>query len=160
MQTFVPLSNVPDCARSLDRSRLGKQRVEVKQILEVLCYDGLGWKNHPVINMWRNHELALVHYGIEMCLEWRTRGYRDTLLDYFIRQVEVLNTRDVLQRMPPWWGDDAVHRSHRSNLVRKNPDHYRQLWPDEVDDLPYVWPTTKLTALTDPDNVRMEIING
>jgi hypothetical protein len=33
-----------------------------------------------------------------------------------------------------------VHDSHRSALVRKDPGHYRPLFPDVPDDLPYVWP--------------------
>ena len=41
-----------------------------------------------------------------------------------------------------WLGDPAVHRSHQSALVRKDPDHYRPLFPDVPDDLPYVWPAS------------------
>jgi hypothetical protein len=33
-----------------------------------------------------------------------------------------------------------VHRSHRSALLRKDPDHYRPLFGDQPADLPYVWP--------------------
>jgi hypothetical protein len=39
-------------------------------------------------------------------------------------------------------GDDAVHRSHRSALVRKDPEHYRPRFPDVPPDLPYVWPAS------------------
>ena len=42
--------------------------------------------------------------------------------------------------LPPWLGDDALHRSHRSSLLRKDPDHYRPLFADERADLDYVWP--------------------
>jgi hypothetical protein len=42
---------------------------------------------------------------------------------------------------PPWLGNEDFHRSHRSNLLRKYPEHYRQFWPDEPDNLPYFWPT-------------------
>ena len=44
--------------------------------------------------------------------------------------------------MPPWLGDDAFHRSHQSNLVRKLPEHYGDLFPDVPDDLPYIWPVS------------------
>ncbi len=43
-------------------------------------------------------------------------------------------------QVPPWFGHDAVHRSHQSSLVRKEPEHYRRHFPDVPDDLPYVWP--------------------
>ncbi len=42
--------------------------------------------------------------------------------------------------LPPWLGREDVHRSHRSALLRKDPGHYRPLFGDEPDDLPYVWP--------------------
>lgn len=42
--------------------------------------------------------------------------------------------------LPPWLGDEDFHRSHRSSLLRKDPEHYRPLFPDDPDDLPYVWP--------------------
>ena len=44
---------------------------------------------------------------------------------------------------PPWLGDAPFHLSHRSNLLRKMPEHYRQFWPAERDDLPYVWPDAR-----------------
>ncbi|MGX1122677.1 hypothetical protein RKD37_008040 [Streptomyces ambofaciens] len=42
--------------------------------------------------------------------------------------------------LPPWLGDEAFHRSHRSALVRKDPAVYAGLFPGVPDDLPYVWP--------------------
>ena len=42
--------------------------------------------------------------------------------------------------MPRWLGDAAFHLSHRSNLVRKDPEFYRPRFGDVPDDLPYVWP--------------------
>jgi hypothetical protein len=44
---------------------------------------------------------------------------------------------------PPWLGDEAFHASHRSNLLRKNPEWYGQFGWTEPDDLPYVWPVGK-----------------
>lgn len=43
--------------------------------------------------------------------------------------------------LPEWFGDKDFHRSHASNLIRKNPEHYRPIFGDDVpDDLPYIWP--------------------
>jgi hypothetical protein len=52
--------------------------------------------------------------------------------------------------LPPWLGDEAFHLSHRSALVRKDPDHYRPLYPDAPDDLPYVWPVPKPEVVAVP----------
>jgi hypothetical protein len=49
--------------------------------------------------------------------------------------------------LPPWLGDGDLHRSHRSALVRKDPDFYRPQFPDAPDDLPYVWPVRSPTVV-------------
>jgi hypothetical protein len=42
--------------------------------------------------------------------------------------------------VPWWWGLEPVHRSHRSALLRKDPDHYGPMFPGVPADLAYVWP--------------------
>jgi hypothetical protein len=85
--------------------------------------------------MWEGHEACLSVYGRVMCEEWMSRGYRDT------RFPLILQYREIGYIGPPeWMGDYAFHLSHRSNLVRKFPKHYRKYWPDVPADLPYVWP--------------------
>ena len=65
MQTFLPYTSFEDVARTLDRKRLGKQRVEGMQILNVLAkppnYTG-AWVHHPAVKMWRGYEDALKQY--------------------------------------------------------------------------------------------------
>lgn len=56
-----------------------------------------------------------------------------------------VRTQERLARvagLPPWLGDPVFHRSHRSSLIRKDPAFYRPLWPDDPDDLDYVWPVS------------------
>lgn len=135
MQTFLPYSDFAHSAACLDRQRLGKQRVEAKQILLALSDTSYGWQSHPAIKMWRGYELALAQYGWAICAEWRQRGYQDTLLPYFAQ-------RSLLEHppLPGWLGGEALHASHRSNLLRKLPEHYQQFWPGEPNNLAYVWP--------------------
>lgn len=133
MQTFLPYPDFRTTAKVLDRQRLGKQRVEVLQLLRALNGQTTGWTNHPAARMWRGYEAALRDYGIAICDEWMTRGYRDTCRD------KIIALADGDRVDPPWLGDPAFHASHRSNLLRKAPDHYGSLF-SEPDDLPYVWP--------------------
>ena len=49
--------------------------------------------------------------------------------------------------LPTWLFDSELQRSHRSALVRKDPDHYRPHFPDVPDDLPYVWPVRSPAVL-------------
>lgn len=136
MQTFVPFPDYEKSARVLDRQRLGKQRVEVMQILKALTDPTAGWQNHPATKMWRGYEAQLSFYGVRVCAEWSRRGYADTCA----LKIVTLHLADPRAPMPPWWGDDALHVSHQSNLLRKDPDHYGPFFPGVPDDLPYVWP--------------------
>lgn len=133
MQTFLPLPDFVETAKVLDWRRLGKQRCEAWQIIQALC-GGTGWVNHPAVKMWRGHVSCLAAYGVTICDEWISRGYRDTMRQRFGPYL-------VDEPTPPrWLGDSAFHLAHRSNLLRKNLAHYRQFWPDDPDDLPYIWP--------------------
>jgi hypothetical protein len=141
MQTFLPNSNFIITAKKLDYRRLGKQRVEAKQILLVLdpSYGKKGWRNHPAVKMWRGYEAALAAYGMAICEEWIDRGYNDSLYPWFSNQYAKF-VGDRSPKLPPWLGDPKFHRAHRSNLLRKQPEHYRKFWPTLPDDLPYIWP--------------------
>ena len=139
MQTFLPYADFAESARVLDRQRLGKQRVETLQIVKALV-TGQGWVNHPATKMWRNHLSALVSYQRAVCFEWtNNRGYKDTCLDKTIDLVKWLGSDFDL---PPFVGDEAFHASHRSNLLRKNPEWYGQFGWSEPDNLEYVWPSS------------------
>jgi hypothetical protein len=149
MQTFLPLPGYAQSAAVLDNKRLGKQRVECKQILRALgvrigsrSKTSLGWRNHPAVRMWRTFEYSLCCYAIRMCEEWRKRGFKDTLLPQFEKAAERLYRSDRTAR-PAWIGDPAFHASHRSNLLRKDPAYYARFGWSEPDDLPYVWPVEK-----------------
>lgn len=139
MQTFVPYASLRSTAEVLDQRRLGKQRVETLQIMRALAGLSRGWTNHPATRMWRGHETALLIYQRAICDEWRRRGYRDTCEE---KTVDVWRSHfyHVGVDMPTWWGRPEVHRSHRSNLLRKERAHYEEYWPHERDDLEYVWP--------------------
>lgn len=148
-QTFLPYADFAATARVLDPRRLGKQRVEALQVLRGLTVPGYGWRHHPAVRMWAGYEEALTRYGLEICRAWSASGRRDTCAGLLgaelgrVRGVIVPRTQPELAAagaLPPWLGDPAFHRSHRSALVRKDPAHYRPLFPGVPDDLPYVWP--------------------
>ncbi len=53
MQTFLPYPDFKRSAKVLDYRRLGKQRVEALQILKALQVENYGWRNHPIVKMWK-----------------------------------------------------------------------------------------------------------
>jgi hypothetical protein len=148
MQTFLPYPDFERSARALDTKRLGKQRVEAIQVVRAVTREKYGWSNHPAARMWRGYEEALGRYGLTCCAVWSELGFADTCaltIATDLRAAGITRIRSqadlaLAGALPPWLGAEEFHRSHRSALVRKDPDHYRPLFPDDPDDLPYVWP--------------------
>lgn len=136
MQTFLPFKSFVKSAAVLDRARLGKQRVEAKQILQTLLGESQGWRNHPAVRMWRGYPRLLALYGWVICDEWRRRGYKDTLQPYFRHHIDTLvDEVDV----PFWLGLDRFHDAHKSKLVQKDPEHYIPSLGRQPE-LEYYWP--------------------
>lgn len=122
-----------DSIKVLDYKRLGKQRVETFQVLNILLErtPTKGWRNHPVTRMWTGYEEALKLYQNMTIREWIDRGYKNTM------QYEDVDSTSVV--LPPWFGNDTFHKSHRSNLLRKDHEYYSQYF-DDPSDLEYYWP--------------------
>ena len=131
MQTFLPYPSFELSAAVLDYRRLGKQRVETYQLIRAINGETRGWVNHPAAVMWRQYLPALHMYGRAMCEEWIRRGYNDTMLDRF----EVHNNFEY----PYWFANRQFHRSHQSNLVRKDPEFYGEKFIGVPSNLEYVW---------------------
>ena len=137
MQTFLPYEDFTLSAQCLDYRRLGKQRVEALQIFNAL--EGIptksgrqytGWLNHPAVTMWRGYEEALLLYRNKMIEEWILRGYNNTM--------EMVGVSDDVE-MPHWLGNEKLHSSHRSNLLRKDFEFYSQYGWRETPNLEYYW---------------------
>ena len=136
MQTFLPYPDLAASVGCLDDRRLGKQRVEALQVLNALAAarEGrpYGWLRHPCVRMWRGHDALLGAYLNAALDEWRRRGFRNT--------IPRRPTAALGLTLQPWWGDERLHASHRSNLLRKDPAHYGRFGWTEPPDLPYHWP--------------------
>jgi hypothetical protein len=132
MQTFLPYADIVKSAKCLDVKRLGKQRVEAFQLLNVLLErtQSKGWRNHPALKMWIGYSNGLKHYYNVILQEWIDRGYKNTM------QFEVIEGTIIL---PSWFDNEDFHRAHRSNLLRKDWDHYSKFFVEETT-LPYIWP--------------------
>jgi len=139
MQTFVPFANFRESAKCLDMKRLGKQRVEVLQLLNSFHRPNYkGWKNHPCREMWRGHENALALYGMIVCEVWRERGYKDTCYE----KIRVYYDESKPTTYPWWLGMLDIHLSHQSMLIKKYPEYYKQQFPDAPEGLEYIWPSS------------------
>ena len=130
-------TNFAVIAQTLDNRRLGKQRVETYQILNALSGKSSGWINHPATKMWQGHEFALAKYGSVMCEVWKERGFRDSLSDKFSEAIGYFENQNT---ETPWWLEESMlHLTHKSNLMRKEPEWYK--W-DVPNNIPYIWPAS------------------
>ena len=92
MQTFIVDQNPKLTAKQLDDKRLGKMRVETKQIMNAIfkikdairrddwkAYVKIGWSHHPAVCMWYGFEHYLGFYYNAYVTEWLERGFKHTM---------------------------------------------------------------------------------
>ncbi len=103
------------------------------------AYEPKGWRTHPVVLMWKGFERALADYQNAVCSAWSSRGFNDTCDKKTAGLLESSGLPNS-RVLPPWLGQEALHLSHRSNLIRKDPAVYAPLFAGIPPDLPYVWP--------------------
>lgn len=137
MQTFLPYSDFEKSISCLDSKRLGKQRVEAYQILEIVSGNRTsgGFVNHPIVHMWKGYSRALSYY-MNICIsKWIERGFRNNM------KIIRLESRNI--EFPDWFGDERLHSSHRANLLRKDYEFYSKYgWEENdmnYDKMPYWW---------------------
>ena len=63
--------------------------------------------------------------------EGRADATRAALLGFTAGRVPDTGQLRRTGQLPPWLGEEAVHVSHRSSLLRKDPAHYRRFFPTE-----------------------------
>jgi len=135
MQTFLPYPDFKKSAACLDNKRLNRQIMEAKIIYDIIIENRTsgGWVNHPATAMWRGYPEALALY-INACLdEWKINRKKN----HSYEKIPIADEKNV--KMPPWLGGERLHRSHRSNLLRKDA-WYDQFGWTESWDIPYFWP--------------------
>jgi len=133
MMTFLPYPNYIRSVQCLDYKRLGKQRLECKQIIEILEGKDSRYKNHSAVKMWIGYTNSLKYYSNCCINEWISRGYKNTMLKYNVDY----------QNDDPWWiGDVNFHRAMRARLIEKDRNFYLPKFPKDegFNDGKYFWP--------------------
>jgi hypothetical protein len=163
MQTFVPYADMLESAAVLDNKRLNKQLLEGRQIYSILANKRTkgGWVNHPAVKMWRNYDNSLFEYLIAIKYECDERGISTEKNWDAIQEMYDWNwDRGSNVIMPPWWGDERVHESHRNNLHVKDPEFYAEFRNASritcCKDCNYFWPTHTLYYNLEMEDVLHE----
>ena len=113
MQVFIPYDKPIAVAQCLDRRRLWKQILECHQIIKAI--DGAqGWKNHPVVNMYKRHRSWLLIYL------WTLSEYRRGNT----AKAQLLS--DIAQSFKPPFVGKFLCNHHKRRLYTKSPELYPQ----------------------------------
>ena len=132
---FIPLSDPVEIAKVLDYKRLGKQRVEALQIINIITENtkSSAWRNHPVVLTWKEYPEALKYYCNVMIKEWIARGYQNNMLLYELKSPN--------PPMPWFMNCKPVLLSYQASLLRKNPEYYSKFFkvPKEYMKYSYLW---------------------
>lgn len=130
MQTFLPSTNFAWAAQMLDSKRLNKQILEGYQILNVLSNQSPtgGWRNHPAVLMWKNHEGVLLKYIGYMIHEAKQRGIQTTKNESNIKSLFDKVGNSWGKTLPKWLNNDLtsmrIVTTHRASLYNKDPLYY------------------------------------
>jgi len=121
MNTFILAKRIDYSALFLDKSRLHKQAVEIKQILTALNggYRTGVWSKHPAVLQWTNHRKELAMYGFR-CVEWwiMAHGHKSSLGKFFHDQLGGA-TYDTFPEV--FW---PLISYHQGQMLSKNYDFY------------------------------------
>lgn len=166
VNTFIISTHLPDTFSLLDYKRLGKQRLEAKQLINILekmdngeDVNNIGFAKHPACLMWFGYTNALKAYFNLCVIEWISRGYKNTMELYDVDHDKFVNVEcefdgistvfkgedgDNPYEFPPFASFPPFILSHKAALIRKNPVYYKDLLCEEVEPyikLGYLWPS-------------------
>lgn len=101
---------------------------------------------------WLGFEYQLGLYAVGACLLWRTERHHNS--GPWEKAHDIFASWEPDHTKPPWVGDLIVHRSHRSYLIRNNPDIYTEVFPSTPDLMPVVFPQI---VKQDPRGYRLRV---
>lgn len=131
MQTLLPYADFSLTAKVLDNNRLSHQVINDCTKL----YDCEGpLIKHPTFLMWQGYLYAFCMYAYTLACELHSRRvlipqHGQRWVEYWEKERD--NFEDI--SVPPWLGDERVHKSHRQNLLRKDWEHYGPIFLHDVE---------------------------
>jgi len=144
MMTWFTRKSIFDSAEDLALPQLALAQRESEALFNEMVFgepdEDHGKAPVPLVRMWIGYEAALAAYSISCAAVMVQHGITSGT-----RALEIANAVEELRRQdeqpfvtPPWMEDIDVLMSHRSNLMRRWPEHYK--FPRNPSDMPYLWP--------------------
>lgn len=141
---WLPYANVKANTDVLADGQLFDVVFQGLQCLRNIYQGDLNWRDAAA---WCSRPAGLLFYVLAAEQEMQRRG--------FPRERKVFKAFTSIAReyeslspvMPPWYGDPALHQSHRSHLIRIDPEHYTRRMPFTTPlELPLIWPGERKLA--------------
>jgi hypothetical protein len=147
LQTFLPMIRPHAAARCLRDAELQTQLRNCLIILRSV-YD---IEKIPSLyaKAWEGYKPALAVYSLAMLHE--ARIIRRLPCDIWQAIAAIVADEQAYEGArqevvwPPWIGDLAIHRSHRSTLIAWDEEHYGPLWPNNPLWMPLLYPDPSQT---------------
>ena len=115
MQVFI-VGTPLETAQALDKSRLNKQIIECKQILDALN-GAKAWNKHPAVLQYKGYEKWLISY-----LECLT-AYQN------VQRLEAsIQSQYACDWYKPHWHTQDYYDQMKRRLYTKDKEHYKQWW--------------------------------
>lgn len=143
---YLPYPDFELSAKVFSSHDLRNQVIQVVDLMEVLHETDKAKKNFDIrlTQMWKGYELQLCVYGYTLLEELNSRNppmpVNRVVINRLNWHFECANDGDFKMEKPPWVGTEAIHRSHRSQLITINSQYYGLIFQTEPDDLPLAWP--------------------
>ena len=147
VNTFITSPSLEKCAKNLDNLRLGKQRVECIQLISFIeNTNNKGFKNHPVLIMWKEHVTALKVYCNFMIREFIARGFENTIPIYELDETKIVFYDNIFNEetglteiikpqiekdsivFPIWFNWNPLILTHQASLLKKNNNYYSKIF--------------------------------
>lgn len=126
MNIWVPYANLRSCLNVLTDDHLFDVLYVGLDTLRALY--GTGGAGGLLATQWRSGAGFLLGYVMLANNEAEARGHKpeDQVKAMWVNHYE----GEAGKHRPPWWfGDPLLHETHRSNLIRIDPEHYAQRLP-------------------------------
>lgn len=152
MFTYLPTERLSESVEYLTIPILLEQIEDIISILDILheVDEDVTKRDLPIVKMWRGHEPHLAELGL-LSLEYRTRiikGAPKGQITKALDQLENMNWHlnnatagDYSLSLPKWVGNRMLHWSHQAALLRKDPEHYGDIFAGVPSTLPVYWPS-------------------
>lgn len=141
MMTLHTRMSFLDTANDMDTNLLAQTVKESHELLAQMLDPEAELVPSPVAYMWMDYEVALAAYCAAMSLELETRGvmtHKHFEARKLVEQLRRIEPAEFVR--PPWIEDVDFLRSHRSNMTRRWPDVYGEMWKGTPELMPYLWP--------------------